>query len=48
MELGEKTSYASIQKMKTFTPPSRDRAFVFAHLAKNIETATMKAQQRVS
>lgn len=45
MELGEKSSYASIQKMKTFTPPSSDRAFVFAQLAKNIENATMKARR---
>ena len=40
-----KTSYRSIQKMKTFTPPSNDHAFVFAQLAKNIENACMKARR---
>jgi nucleotidyltransferase/DNA polymerase involved in DNA repair len=41
----EKTSYASIQKVKTFTPPSGDPAFVFSQLSKNIENATMKARR---
>jgi DNA polymerase-4/DNA polymerase V len=41
----EKTSYASIQKVKTFTPPSDDPAFVFSQLSKNIENATMKARR---
>jgi DNA polymerase IV len=41
----EKSSYQSIQKMKTFTPPSRDREFVFAQLSKNIENACMKARR---
>ncbi|HYR88466.1 MAG TPA: DNA polymerase IV [Terriglobia bacterium] len=41
----EKTSYASIQKVKTFTPASCDPAFVFSQLAKNIENATMKARR---
>src|SRR5262249_10965334 len=40
-----KTSYASISKVKTFTPPSRDPAFVFAQLSKNIENACMKARR---
>jgi len=35
----------SIQKVKTFTPPSGDRAFVFAQLSKNIENACIKARQ---
>ncbi len=43
--LEEKTDYASIQKVKTFTPPSSDRAFVFSQLSKNIENATMKARR---
>ncbi len=34
----------SIQKMKTFTPASNDRQFVFAQLCKNIESACMKAR----
>ena len=41
----EKATYQSIQKVKTFTPPSADRAFVFAQLAKNIENASMKARK---
>ena len=45
LELAEKTSYASIQKVKTFTPPSSDKAFVFSQLSKNIENATMKARR---
>ena len=34
-----KETYASIQKVKTFTPASADRELVYAHLAKNIENA---------
>jgi DNA polymerase-4/DNA polymerase V len=40
-----KTSYASIQKFKTFTPPSSDRAFIFSQLSKNIENVCMKARR---
>ncbi len=40
-----KTSYATIQKTKTFTPPSNDPAFVFAQLSKNIENACIKARR---
>lgn len=40
-----KESYASIQKFKTFTPPSRDRNFIFAQLSKNIESACIKARR---
>jgi DNA polymerase-4/DNA polymerase V len=42
---GEKESYASIQKVKTFTPPSSDALFVFSQLAKNIENACLKARR---
>ncbi len=45
LETSEKTTYASIQKAKTFTPPSGDREFVLAQLSKNIENATMKARR---
>jgi DNA polymerase-4/DNA polymerase V len=45
LEMEERDSYASIQKMKTFTPPSGDREFVFAQLSKNVENATMKARR---
>src|SRR5215510_10255110 len=40
----EKSTYQSIQKWKTFTPLSRDRAFVFAQLSKNVENACIKAR----
>lgn len=45
LETEEKDTYASIQKMKTFTPPSNDPEFVFAQLSKNVENATMKARR---
>jgi DNA polymerase IV len=40
-----KDSYASIQKMKTFTPPSSNPAFLFAQLSKNIENACIRARR---
>jgi nucleotidyltransferase/DNA polymerase involved in DNA repair len=45
LETKKKSSYASIQKIKTFTPPSNDRQFVFSQLAKNVENACMKARR---
>lgn len=45
LHLEEKESYASLQKIKTFTPPSSSREFVFAQLAKNIENACIKARR---
>jgi DNA polymerase-4/DNA polymerase V len=45
LETEEKHDYASISKTKTFTPPSRDREFVFAQLSKNIENACIKARR---
>lgn len=45
LDTEEKETYASIQKVKTFTPPSSDPEFVFAQLSKNIENATMKARR---
>jgi DNA polymerase-4/DNA polymerase V len=45
MDTEEKETYASIQKVKTFTPPSSDPQFVFAQLSKNIENASMKARR---
>lgn len=41
----EKTSYATIGKTRTFTPPSADRAYVFAQLLKNVENACIKARR---
>ena len=40
-----KTTYASISKSKTFTPPSSDKSFVFAKLVRNLESAFMKARR---
>jgi len=40
-----KTSYQSISKARTFTPPSQDEEFVFAQLAKNLENACIKARR---
>lgn len=40
-----KHEYQSISKTKTFTPPSKDPAFVFSQLSKNIENACIKARR---
>jgi len=40
-----KSSYQSISKTKTFTPPSRDEAFIFGQLSKNLEAACIKARR---
>ncbi len=40
-----RTTYQSIQKTKTFTPPSCDPDFVFSQLSKNIENACIKARR---
>ncbi|MDA8100014.1 MAG: DNA polymerase IV [Nitrospiraceae bacterium] len=40
-----KSSYQSISKAKTFTPPSGDETFVFAQLSKNLENACIKARR---
>jgi nucleotidyltransferase/DNA polymerase involved in DNA repair len=42
---GEHDTYYTIHKVKTFTPASSDRAFVFAQLAKNMENACIKARK---
>jgi len=42
---GKKTSYQSISKTKTFTPPSRDSEFVYSQLSKNVENACIKARR---
>lgn len=41
----KKTSYQSISKTKTFTPPSRDEKFIFSQLSKNVENACIKARR---
>jgi nucleotidyltransferase/DNA polymerase involved in DNA repair len=45
LETKEKEDYASIQKTKTFTPPSSDPVYVFSQLSKNVENACMKARR---
>jgi len=42
---GPHESYQSMQKFKTFTPPSSEVNFVFAQLCKNIENACIKARR---
>lgn len=44
LQIEPRSDHYSIQKMKTFTPPSNDPRFVFAQLSKNIESACMKAR----
>lgn len=45
LTMERKEKYQSISKTKTFTPPSRDGAFVFSQLSKNIENACIKARR---
>ncbi|MBF0498684.1 MAG: DNA polymerase IV [Candidatus Riflebacteria bacterium] len=45
IDTSKKIVYRSIQKMKTFTPASSDRDFVFAQLSQNLENACMKARR---
>ncbi len=40
-----KQTYASIQRTRTFTPPSFDRNYVFAQLIQNLEGAFAKARR---
>ncbi len=40
-----KSSYHSISKAKTFTPPSNDETFIYAQLSKNLENACIKARR---
>jgi DNA polymerase-4/DNA polymerase V len=41
----EKSTYASISKTKTFSPPTSDREYLFAHLLRNLESACIKARR---
>ncbi len=41
----EKSIYASISKTKTFSPPTSDREYLFAHLLRNLESACIKARR---
>ena len=42
---GEKSSYASISKTKTFTPPTSNAEYLFAQLMRNMESACIKARR---
>ncbi len=41
----EKSAVATISKCKTFTAPSEDRAFVYAKLVRNVESAFIKLRR---
>lgn len=41
----KKESYKSINKARTFTPPSDDIDFIYAQLSKNLENACIKARR---
>lgn len=41
----KKSTYQSISKTKTFTPPSNDRGYVFSQLSKNTENACIKLRR---
>lgn len=45
LETKERKKKNSIQKVRTFTPPSSERQFVFSQLSKNIENACIKARR---
>jgi len=45
VQLQEKDSYASISKFKTFTPPTKNKNFIFSQLSKNLENAFIKARR---
>ena len=45
LETEHKETYQSIQKTKTFTPPTRDYGFIYSQLSKNIENACIKARR---
>ena len=40
----EKSTYASISKTKTFSPPTKNADYLFAHLMRNLESACLKAR----
>jgi len=45
VDSNKKTSYQSISKTKTFTPPSNDKEYVFSQLSKNTENACIKLRR---
>lgn len=45
VQAADKTSYVTIAKVKTFTPASQDKNFVYAQALKNLENACIKARR---
>lgn len=45
LETESKRERFSVQKVKTFTPPSSDRDFIFSQLSKNIENACIRLRR---
>lgn len=45
LNLEHKDNYQSISKTRTFTPPSRDKSYIYSQLSKNIEDACMKLRR---
>jgi impB/mucB/samB family protein len=45
LETEPQTTYASIQKVRTFTPPSSDESAVFGPLSRNLENACAQARR---
>jgi len=45
VDINKKSSYQSISKTKTFTPPSNNRDYVFSQLSKNTENACIKLRR---
>ncbi|EKD50271.1 MAG: hypothetical protein ACD_62C00596G0006, partial [uncultured bacterium] len=45
VQVGEKTTYATISKFKTFTPAINDSDYLYAQLLRNLERATAKMRR---
>jgi DNA polymerase-4/DNA polymerase V len=45
LDMAEKQTRSLVQKIKTFTPPSSEKAFLFSQLSKNIENACIKLRR---
>ncbi len=45
LNIEEGPNKTSVQKFRTFTPPSRNREFIFSQLSKNIENACIKLRR---
>lgn len=45
LHIEEKSTYYSVQKFKTFTPPSCKKDYIFSQLSKNVENACIKIRR---